>query len=207
MRGVLSPRRIGAGGSLIVIGLLAHIPAAAQSVPAVADPPSIVVDTRATDLAPRSVVAETFSRVVKDPTTYMVPIVVYTAHRLDWDSSQKLFAYGYLEANPNFTVSGRVADAPISYGAGKGKILRYSLSTIGNSLMNNAACAVVERTLIDRNPEHRKLIRTLGWIERGFFSAYWSQKLAHNQAMQWRDNERVLADLRFRGVPKPAGLQ
>jgi hypothetical protein len=207
MRGTFASRRNGVGGALIVVGLLAHTPAAAQQMPVAAEPSPIAVDARGSDVGRRPLLAETFSRVVKDPTTYAVPIVVYTAHRLDWDSSQKLFAYGYLEANPKFTVSGRVADTPISYAAGKRKILRYSLSTIGNSLMNNAACAVVERSLIDRNPEHRRLIRTLGWIERGFFSAYWSQKLAHNQAMQWRDNERVLADLQVRGVPKPTGVQ
>ena len=136
-----------------------------------------------------------FTRVAKDPTTYALPPIVYTAHRLDWDSSQKLFAHGYLEANPKFTLSGRVDDVPISHAAGKRRILRYSASMIGRSALNNGICALVERRLIERAPHRRKLIRTLGWIERGFVTAYWSYRLTHNQVGQWRDNERVLAGL------------
>jgi hypothetical protein len=209
MRGTLASRRIGVGGALFVIGLLAHTPAAAQEMPAAAEPTRLAVDARGSDNGQRPLLAETDSREVKDPTTYLTPLVVYTTHRLDWDSSQKLFAYGYLEANPKFTISGRANDVPIGYAAGKRKILRYSLSTIGNSLVNNAACAIVERQLIERNPQHRKLIRTLGWIERGIFNAYWAEKLSRNQRLQWQDNNRVLADLRFRGVPQVAagGLQ
>jgi hypothetical protein len=37
------------------------------------------------------------------------------------------------------------------------------------------------------------LIRTLGWVERGFATTYWSYRLTHNQFGQWRDNERMLA--------------
>src|SRR5690349_16651925 len=102
MRGLLSPRRIGAG-TVLALGLLAHTPAAAQELPVSAAPSAFVVDAKATnEIGHRPLLAETFSRVVKDPTTYLTPFVVYTAHRLDWDSSQKLFAYGYREANPKF---------------------------------------------------------------------------------------------------------
>jgi hypothetical protein len=171
-------------------------PAAAQSATGVAEPQPIVIDTRSFDTERRPLLSETFSRVLKDPTTYALPPIVYTAHRLDWDSSQKLFAYGYLEANPKFTVTGRVDDPPISYAAGNRRILRYSASLIGRSMLNNATCAIVERRLIERNPQHRKLIRSLGWVERGLVTAYWSYRLTHNQVGQWRDNERVLATLR-----------
>jgi len=205
MRGVLSPWRTVAG-VVIAIGLLAHTPAAAQELPVAAEPSPFVVDARAGEIGQRPLLVETFFRVVKDPTTYITPIAVYTTHRLDWDSSQKLFAYGYLEANPQYTINGRVNDLPVGYSEGKRKILRYSLSTIGNSLVNNAACAIVERQLIERNPQHRKLIRTLGWIERGLFNAYWAEKLSRNQRLQWQDNNRVLADLRYRGVPQISGV-
>jgi hypothetical protein len=94
-----------------------------------------------------------------------------------------------------------VDDVPISHQAGNKKILRYSLSMIGRSALNNAACAIVERRLIDRHPERRKLIRTLGWIERGLVTAYWSYRLTHNQVAQWRDNERVLGQLRAGTLP------
>jgi hypothetical protein len=185
--------------------LLAASPAAAQLVPAGTELPALAADTRPVDTpaidtrsiegAQRPVLAEVFMRVVKDPTTYALPPIVYTAHRLDWDSSQKLFAHGYLEANPKFTLSGRVDDVPISHAAGKRRILRYSASMIGRSALNNGICALVERRLIERAPHRRKLIRTLGWIERGFVTAYWSYRLTHNQVGQWRDNERVLRTL------------
>ena len=46
-----------------------------------------------------------------------------------------------------------------------------------------------------------KLIRTLGWIERGMVTAYWSYRLTHNQVSQWRDNQRVLAGLEAPTAP------
>jgi hypothetical protein len=153
------------------------------------------IDARSIEGAQRPLLADMFMRVVKDPTTYALPPIVYTAHRLDWDSSQKLFAHGYLEANPKFTLSGRVDDIPISHAAGKQRILRYSASMIGRSALNNGICALVEHRMIERAPQHRTLIRTLGWIERGVVTAYWSYRLTHNQVGQWLDNERVLGTL------------
>jgi hypothetical protein len=206
MRGLLSPWPGGTCGALIATALLSPNPAAAQSAPAGIEPPALVADTRSADSA-KPLLVETVTRVVTDPTTYALPAIVYAGHRLDWDTSQKLFAYGYFEVNPQFTVSGRTADVPISFAAGKRKILRYSLSTIGNAIINNAACAVVERRLIERAPQRRKLVRSLGWIERGLVTAYWSQRLTHNQVVQWRDNQRVIGELRALHGSPPAGSQ
>ena len=198
----------------IAAALFSVSPAAAQIVPDVARLPALAVDQQQSDIRPnggrtfdghRPLLAEVFTRVLKDPTTYALPPVVYTAHRLDWDSSQKLFAHGYLEANPKFTLSGRVDDIPISHAAGKRRILRYSASMIGRSALNNGISALVERRLIEKAPHRRKLIRTLGWIERGFVGAYWSYRLTHNQVRQWRDNERILAGLP--GVPMTADVR
>ena len=206
MRGLLDSCLVTTRGALIVTVLTAT-PAAAQLVPDTADlpaldaPVTVVADARASKGETRSLLGETFLRVVKDPTTYALPPIVYTAHRLDWDSSQKLFEHGYLEANPNFTLTGRIDDAPISHEAGKRKILRYSLSMVGRSALNNGITAIVERRLIEKAPHRRRLIRTLGWIERGFVTAYWSYRLTHNQVSQWRDNERVLVGLG--PVPSP----
>jgi hypothetical protein len=203
MRGLITPCLGTARGAVVAAALLSASPAAAQLVPAAAELPpietpaaAIAGETRSIEGSTHSLLGETFTRVLKDPTTYALPPIVYTAHRLDWDSSQKLFAHGYLEANPKFTVTGRVDDIPISHAAGKRRILRYSASMIGRSALNNGICAIVERRLIEKAPHHRKLIRTLGWIERGFATAYWSYRLTHNQVHQWRDNERVLAGLR-----------
>jgi hypothetical protein len=195
MSGVRNLWRTGSGGALVAACLLAGSPAAAQIVASTEEVPAIV-DTRASDPARPTLFAETMTRVFKDPTTYALPPIVYAAHRLDWDSSQKLFARGYVEANPDFTVTGHVNDIPISHQAGKRRILRYSASMIGRSVLNNATCAVVERRLIARAPQHRKLIRTLGWVERSFATTYWSYRLTHNQVGQWRENDRMLAGLR-----------
>lgn len=204
MRGLITPCLGAVRLALIATALLSASPAAAQLVPGAGELPPIETsstanaETRSIEGSTHSLLGETFTRVLKDPTTYALPPIVYTAHRLDWDSSQKLFAHGYLEANPKFTVTGRVDDIPISHAAGKRRILRYSASMIGRSALNNGICALIERRLIEKAPHRRKLIRTLGWIERGFATAYWSYRLTHNQVHQWRDNERVLA-----GLPSP----
>jgi hypothetical protein len=144
---------------------------------------------------PPSIVREAVTRTVADPTTYVLPITVYTARRLDWDSSQALFRHGYLEANGAFTLSGRPNDQPVSYAAGKRIILRESLGLLGWSAGNNAACAVVERRLIERMPARRRLIRTIGWAERIAFSAYWTHRLSARSFRQWHDNERLAGGL------------
>jgi hypothetical protein len=195
MRDLLSSCLGTTRGALIATCLVASHPAAAQIVPAAVEPSPIVIDTRSMEGAQRPVLAEVFTRVLKDPTTFALPPIVYTAHRLDWDSSQQLFAHGYLEANPKFTLTGEINDVPISHAAGKRRILRYSAETIGRSVLNNSICAIDQAPLDDRAPQHRKLIRTLGWIERGFATAYWSYRLTHNQVGQWMDNERVLSGL------------
>lgn len=134
-------------------------------------------------------------RVALDPTTYAPTAVVYTARQLDWSSSQSVFAFGYLEANPRYTVSGLPGDTPVSYAVGNRRIAADTVSLLGKSAANNAASAVVERFLIARAPRHRRLIRTLGWIERVSFASYWSHRLSARHFEQWRDNQRLVDQL------------
>jgi hypothetical protein len=187
--------------AVIATCLLVAAPTMAQvaSPPTITESPATDVRTRSSESQHRSMLGDVFSRVANDPTTYALPPIIYTAHRLDWDSSQKLFARGYVEANPGFTVSGRVNDTPISWTAGKRRILGYSAAMIGRSALNNGVCALVEGRLIERSPQHRTFIRTLGWIERGFITSYWAFRMSHNQFGQWRENERMLSAL-----PPPA---
>ena len=195
-------------GAVIAACVLAAGPAAAQGIAAAAQtaggqdivtPPPIDIRTTSIEGRHHGVLADVLTRVAKDPTTYALPPIIYTAHRLDWDSSQKLFARGYVEANPGFTVSGRVNDTPISWNAGKRRILGYSAAMIGRSALNNGICALVEGRLIERSPQHRTFIRTLGWIERGLITSYWAYRMSHNQFGQWQKNESMLA-----GLPAPA---
>ena len=126
-----------------------------------------------------------------DPTTYAPAATAYGAMRLDWGSSQVLFQNGYVEHNPRYTISGRSHDVPLSYAAGNGKIFRDSLQILQMSVVNNLTANFVERALIQRHPNHKKLFRTLGWIERVGFASYWSYRLSAGHLRAWQDNERL----------------
>jgi hypothetical protein len=143
--------------------------------------------------------AETiFAQVVSDPTTFAPSITSYTAERLDWKSSQVFFQHGFVESNPQFTVSGFVDDVPLSYTAGKRVILRDSLSDLGSSLVNNAAARIVERTFVRHYPKREKLIRTIGWIERISFAVSFATVQSANHFRQWRENARDARELGYR---------
>jgi len=126
-----------------------------------------------------------------DPTTYAPAATAYGAMRLDWGSSQVLFQNGYVEHNPRYTISGRSRDVPLSYAAGNRKIFRDSLQILQMSVVNNLTANFVERALIQRHPNHKKLFRTIGWIERVGFASYWSYRLSAGHLRAWQDNERL----------------
>ena len=139
-----------------------------------------------------------FTQVVFDPTTFAPAITSYTAERLDWKSSQVFYQHGYLEHNPQFTVSGFADDVPISYAAGKRVILRNSLEDLGASLVNNVVVRIVERTLVQRHPRREKLIRKIGWIERISFAVSLATIQSANHFRQWRENGRLARELGYR---------
>jgi hypothetical protein len=141
---------------------------------------------------------EAAARVAADPTTYAPTIVVYAARQLDWSSSQVLFTHGYAEANPRYTVSGRPNDTPIGYAAGNRRIARETIGLFGWSVANNFSSAAIEGVLIRRAPRHRRLIRTLGWIERTAFDSYWGHRLSKPRFDQWRANVRLARELERR---------
>jgi hypothetical protein len=138
---------------------------------------------------------EVATRVVLDPTTWAPTGIVYTARQLDWSSSQAVFELGYLEANPRYTISGLSNDRPVGYAAGNRRIARETVGLLGWSVANNATSAFIERALIERAPHRRRLIRTLGWIERTAFASYWSYRLSRPRFEQWRSNERLVREL------------
>jgi hypothetical protein len=141
---------------------------------------------------------EVAKRVALDPTTYAPTAIVYTARQLDWSSSQTLFTLGYVEANARYTTTGLPIDTPVSYAVGNRRIARDTVGLLGKSVANNAASALIERVWITRAPQHRRLIRTLGWLERVSFASYWAHRLAVRHFDQWRANERLARQL---GVP------
>jgi hypothetical protein len=141
---------------------------------------------------------EIFKQVALDPTTFGPAAVSYTAERLDWKSSQVFFQHGYLEHNPQFTISGRPDDVPISYGAGKSVILKNALMDLGTSAVNNAAVRIVERFLSNKYPNRKKLIRTMGWIERISFAVSLGTVQSSKHFRQWRENERLARELGYK---------
>jgi hypothetical protein len=132
-----------------------------------------------------------------DPITYAPGAIGYVATRLDWASSQPLFRHGFVEGNARFTVSGYAHDVPIDYDAGRRRILIDALKNLGPSLANNFASRVVEHTLIQRYPTHKRLVQTLGWVERISFAAVMSYHLSASHFRQWRANERLVRQLGY----------
>jgi hypothetical protein len=137
----------------------------------------------------------TTRQVIFDPTTYAPALISYESTKLDWDTSQVFFRNGYVEGNPRFTISGNPNDTPMSYRRGNRLILTDTLENLGGSLANNFLERTFEQMMIERFPNHPKLMKTLGWIERSAFASYWSYRLSANHFRQWQDNKRMAAEL------------
>ena len=123
-----------------------------------------------------------------DPTTYAPAALSYTAMKMDWQTSQPLFRNGWVEQNHLFTVSGRPNDQPVSFVDGNRKIRQMALMHLQESVVNNVAANVFERVLANKYPQHRKLFKTLSWIERIAFSSYVSYHASANHFKQAQRN-------------------
>ncbi|MBI2068499.1 MAG: hypothetical protein HYT67_00085 [Candidatus Yanofskybacteria bacterium] len=127
--------------------------------------------------------------VVLDPTTYGPFGASWLGKQLDWNSSQVFFEHGFMESNADFTINGLPFDKPKSYAAGNGKVILISLPVLQLSLINNASVSANERLLIRRHPKHRKLIKTLGWVEKIAVNGYIGYKYSHRNFRQWQRNK------------------
>jgi hypothetical protein len=162
------------------LATLVPVPASAQE-----DQPSLPV----VDIA---------KRVLLDPTTYAPAVIAYDATMRDWNSSQPFFRNGYLEHNPRFTISGRSNDVPLSYDDGHKRILKDALFHLQLAAAHYTVENIVERVLVERFPNKRKLWRVLGWIERGAYASYASYVLSEQHYRQWKHNERLAKEMGFR---------
>jgi hypothetical protein len=126
--------------------------------------------------------------VLFDPTTYAPATLSYTALRMDWKTSQPLFQQGWLEQNHLFTVSGRPNDKPIAFDAGNRQIRRMALLHLQESVVNNLSAAILERVMTEKYPQHRKLFKTLSWVERIGFASYVSYLASANHFKQSQKN-------------------
>jgi hypothetical protein len=137
-------------------------------------------------------------QVAADPTTYAPAVVSFTAERLDWSSSQVFFEHGYVERNPQFTISGLPNDVPVHYGAGNRVITTNALADLRSSVLNNLTSRGVEQVLLTRYPHRQKWIRTVGWIERISFAAALAYTQSSGHFEQWRHNTQVARELGYR---------
>jgi len=119
-----------------------------------------------------NVVVDLTKAVLVDPTTYAPAALSYTSQRMDWNTSQVLFNAGWMEHNARYTVTGRADAPPISFEAGNRQIRRDALAHLQQSVVNNLSAQIFERALAQKYPDHRKLLKTLGWVERISFSSY-----------------------------------
>ena len=143
-----------------------------------------------------------FADVVKgvffDPTTYAPAVVSYDATMRDWNTSQPFFRNGYVEANSRFTLTGRANDRPLSYIAGRNQIMKDTLTTFGVSVVQNTTSRIVERALLAKYPEHRKLVKTLGWIQRISLASLMSYHLSAAHYRQAGANAQLGRELGLR---------
>ena len=129
--------------------------------------------------------------VLIDPTTYAPALISHEAIRRDWKTSQVLFAKGWLEKNPRFTISGKANDVPVSYDEGTRRILRTALTLVQYSALNNVGAGVAERILVTRYPHRKTLIRTLSWVERIAFASILTYRNSADHIRQASNNRRL----------------
>ncbi len=145
-----------------------------------------------------SLLGGTAKAVATDPTTYAPAALLYGSMMLDWKSSQPFFQHGFVENNPRYTVNGLAHDVPMSFEAGKRRILEDALTVVPAMFVNNAASHLIERALIRRHPEHRTAFRVLGVTQRIALSAVVSYRLSASHFQQWQMNQRLAGELEYR---------
>lgn len=141
---------------------------------------------------------DTAKDVVLDPTTYVPAGLYIAAKKLDWNSSQVFFRNGYVEANPDYTISGKVNDVPISYSAGNRRMIVKALPVLELSLLNNAGASISGKVLTHFYPNHKKLIKSICWIEKIAAASYISYNNSVLSFNQWKINKRVALELGFK---------
>jgi hypothetical protein len=146
----------------------------------------------------QSLLSETVKGTLLDPTTYVPAIVSYDATMRDWKTSQPFFQNGFMEHNARFTVSGLADTTPVGYGTGKTQILNDALVTLGTSVLQNAGNRLVAHALLERYPTHRKMVKTMAWIERISVASLMSYQRSAQHYRQGQHNEELAAQLGFR---------
>jgi hypothetical protein len=125
---------------------------------------------------------------LKDPTTYAPAIATEIGKTLDWSSSQRFFAAGYVEDNQFYTLSGLPHDRPVSRSTGHRINLEVSLHVLATSYANNVAAGMAERALSARWPHRKRLFHIVGIAERVGFAFLTGWMNSAGNFRQWRTN-------------------
>jgi hypothetical protein len=145
-----------------------------------------------------SAIADVIKGVVFDPTTYAPALISYDATMRDWNTSQPFFQNGYVERNARFTLTGLSNDRPVSYQIGRNQIMRDTLTTLGVSVIQNTTSRIVEQALMAKYPNHRKMVKTIGWIQRIGIASVMTYKLSAPHYRQAGINAQQAGELGFR---------
>jgi hypothetical protein len=151
----------------------------------------------AQDRVERPFIADVMTRLVLDPTTYAPAALAYDATMRDWRTSQPFFQHGFYESNAGFTLSGLPNDVAVSYRAGQRIIRADTLESLKRSAINNFAEQVIERVMVNKYPNHRKLVRSIGWAQRISFASFKAYRLSAAHYRQAGQNERLAEQLGF----------
>jgi hypothetical protein len=151
----------------------------------------------AQDRVERPFIADVLTRVVLDPTTYVPAVLAYDATMRDWRTSQPFFQHGFYESNARFTINGLPNDVAVSYGAGQRIIRADALESLWRSAVNNVGEQIIERVLVNKYPNHRKLIRAVGWAQRISFGSFKAYRLSAPHYRQAAQNARLAEQLGF----------
>jgi hypothetical protein len=144
-----------------------------------------------------SPIADIIKGVVFDPTTYAPALISYDATMRDWNTSQPFFHNGYVERNARFTISGQPNDIAVGYVVGRNQILKDTLATFGTTAVQNLSSRLVERALLAKYPEHRKMVKTIGWIQRIGLASLMTYNLSAAHYRQARDNASRARELGY----------
>ena len=154
--------------------------------------------TSAQDEKRSSGLADVVKGVVFDPTTYAPALMGYHATMKDWNTSQPFFQNGFVEHNQRFTITGRPDDTALSYVVGRNQIVKDAVTVFAVTAAQNATSRLVEQALLQRYPEHRKVVKTVGWIQRISVASLMSYHLSASHYRQAQVNAQRAAELGLR---------
>jgi hypothetical protein len=145
-----------------------------------------------------SAFADVVKGVVFDPTTYAPALIAYHATMKDWNTSQPFFQNGFVEHNARFTVNGRPDGTAVSYTVGRNLIFKDAAAAFGVAAAQNATSRLVEHALLQRYPDHRKVVKTIGWMQRIAVASAMSYHLSAGHYRQAQLNAQRSAELGLR---------